>query len=1015
MTPERYAEITRLCQAALELNTSQRAAFLAQACAGDDELRGEIEELLAADEAENSFIDQPALNVAAHIFAHEQPALIGTQLGNYQILQRLGAGGMGEVYLAEDTRLKRKAALKLLPAAFTRDAARVRRFEREAQAASALNHPNILTIYDFGQSELAGVRLHYLATEFIEGATLRQRLTDGRLPLSEALSIVKQIAAALDKAHTAGILHRDIKPENVMLRPDGLVKVLDFGLAKLLAKDESGGIKREEGGGMKDEKDADSQLHPSSAIPPASQTASGLVLGTPRYMSPEQARGLKLDARTDVFSLGVVFYEMVTGEPAFAGPSTAEVFAALLDKEPPPLRQFVPEVADSLQKVISQMLVKEREQRYASMRDFLHALAQLESPATNESQELLAWPSPGTRSNEPASQPRQTDPAAVRPTAFNASLSVWQGSRLQWLSIALVLASVAGFAGYRWLTPNATPLEPSFGEARFVPVIGEPGRKNFAAISPDETRVAFAWDGGAGAELSPTDIYVKVIGTDGPPLRLTTAPANDSYPFWSPDGKYVTFVRDRADGKSDVLRVPASGGPEQKLTETFSWAAWSPDGKTLAIRGLADSGSKKSIFLLTPETGERTRLTTPEPTASDSMPRFSPDGKLVAFTRQLNGNVADVFVVPVSGGLTRQVTFENFNIIGTLAWTRDSREIVFNAFRRELRGLWRVSVQNNKLSHVVVNARNPINPDISRLGNKLIFTDYANDSNLWLYQGAGFAGREVPGKFGTPMKLPSSSLYEDQSPSFSPDGQTIVFVSERTGVLELWLCDAEGKTTARQLTRAGNAGSPRWSYDGKWIVYDSSADGDLNIFVVSAAGDSPPRRLTSEKSSENLPAWSRDGQWIYFRSNRSGSNQIYKMPAAGGEAKQLTFNGGSEGFESPDGKLFYYSKGRGVYGIYAVPADGGEEKLVPELKDAGYWRSWTVTNEGIAFLATKSEAEWAIQFFSFATRRITSLLMVKDAPLWWMPGLAISADGRRLLYAHLENPYDELMLMENFH
>lgn len=246
---------------------------------------------------------------------------------------------------------------------------------------------------------------------------------------------------------------------------------------------------------------------------------------------------------------------------------------------------------------------------------------------------------------------------------------------------------------------------------------------------------------------------------------------------------------------------------------------------------------------------------------------------------------------------------------GLLTWISDSREIVFSATRRSTRALWRISVQGGALTRLAVNARNPINPDISRLGGKLTFTEYANDSSIWLYQGAGFAGRDVPGKFGAPVKSPTSSLYEDHSPTFSPDGQMIVFSSERTGAQELWMCDAEGKTAARQLTRAGSAGSPRWSYDGKWIAFVSSVDGDPNIYVISASGDSAWRRLTFEKSSESLPAWSRDGQSLYFRSNRAGSRQIYKMPAGGGEARQITFNGGYEGFESQDGKLFYTPKG----------------------------------------------------------------------------------------------------------
>ncbi|MEP7336777.1 MAG: protein kinase [Acidobacteriota bacterium] len=1005
MTPQRYAEITRLCQAALELNASQRVAFLSQACAGDDELRAEVESLLAADEAENSLIDSPALEAAAQIFAREQRSLTGQRLGNYQILSQLGAGGMGEVYLAEDTRLKRKVALKLLPAAFTQDAGRVRRFEQEAQAASALNHPNILTIHDFGQTDAASGRLHYIAMEYIAGVTLRQRLAGGRLPLQEALAIVRQIAAALDTAHEVGVYHRDIKPENIMLRPDGLVKVLDFGLAKLTEERNGGTAKgrhSEEAGGR-------IALSPSLPVA-ASNTMSGMVMGTPRYMSPEQARGLKVDARTDVFSLGVVFYEMVTGEPAFAGASTAEVFAALLDKESPPLRQFVPEVPAGLQEILNQTLAKDREQRYPSIRAFTTDLAQLDLNTASGSSTQPSWRPAWQPSSQPASQS-----TAARSTPPVAGLSVWRTHRLSWLAIALVLAGVLGFAGYSWLAARPKPLEEPLGETRFVPLIGEPGRKDLAAISPDESRVAFAWDGGAGAEVSPTDIYVKVIGTDGPPLRLTTAPEKDALPCWTPDGKYVTFVRSQSDGKNVVLRVPASGGPEQKLTETSTSASWSPDGKTLAVTGSPEAAEDKGIFLVKVETGQRTRLTTPEPTTSDYFPRFSPDGKMVAFTRESSGNVTDIFIVPAIGGALRQLTSEKSGAPGLVAWTSDSREVVFSAFLRGTRGLWRISAQGGTPARVMVNARNPINPDISRQGNKLVWTEYSNDSNLWLYQGGGFAGREVPGKFGAPVKLPTSSLYEDHCPTFSPDGQTILFASERTGALELWMCDAEGKTAARQLTRAGSAGSPRWSYDGKWIAFDSSADGDPNIYVMSAMGDSTWRRLTFENSSESLPAWSRDGQWIYFRSNRAGSRQIYKMPALGGEAKQLTFNGGYEGFESPDGKLFYYSKGRGTYGIYSVPANGGEEKLVPELKDAGYWRSWTLVNEGIGFIAKESESEWAIRFFSFATRRTTSLVALKHAPLWWAPGLALSPDGRRLLYAHLEQPYDELMLMENFH
>jgi eukaryotic-like serine/threonine-protein kinase len=334
MTPQRYAEITRLCQAALELNASQRVAFLAQACAGDDELRAEIESLLAADAAENNFIDSPALEVAAQIFAQEQRSLTGERLGNYQILQRIGAGGMGEVYLAEDTRLHRKVALKLLPAAFTQDADRVRRFAQEARAASALNHPNILTVYDLGESQ----GRQFIATEYVEGQTLRQLLQTGPLPPAQVVEIALQLADALTAAHAAGIIHRDLKPENLMRRPDGYVKVLDFGLAKLTEK-----------------------RNPQSTIRnPQSLTEPGKVMGTISYMSPEQALGQALDQRTDIFSLGVVLYELLTGVQPFKGASEAATYNAILNHTPPALMQSAAQAPSELAALIERTLEKDR-------------------------------------------------------------------------------------------------------------------------------------------------------------------------------------------------------------------------------------------------------------------------------------------------------------------------------------------------------------------------------------------------------------------------------------------------------------------------------------------------------------------------------------------------------------------------------------------------------------------------------------------------------------------------------
>src|SRR5262245_20689089 len=369
MTPERWGHIERLYHGALERDTGARAAFLAEACAGDEALRGEVESLLRCDTRAERFIESPALEVAAKLSAEDRvQSMIGRQIGPYQILSFLGAGGMGDVHLALDTRLGRKVAVKLLPAEFTTDAERLRRFEQEARAASALNHPNIITVHEIG--EIEGRR--FIVTEYVEGETLRRRMASapqGRLRLSEALEIASQVAAALQAAHEAGITHRDIKPENVMLRADGLMKVLDFGLAKL----------------------SGSRAGPQPEAAESLDTLSGVVMGTVSYMSPEQARGENVDHRTDIFSLSVMLYEMLAGRRPFEGPTSSDVMAAVLTSEPVSLMEVVPEVPAPLWRIVKRCLEKRPGQRFQSAGDLGFALEALStSPGARPESQLGA-------------------------------------------------------------------------------------------------------------------------------------------------------------------------------------------------------------------------------------------------------------------------------------------------------------------------------------------------------------------------------------------------------------------------------------------------------------------------------------------------------------------------------------------------------------------------------------------------------------------------------------------------
>jgi eukaryotic-like serine/threonine-protein kinase len=355
MTPARLQTTEEIFHAALDQEPDQISAFLDKACEGDELLRRNVEALLASHQQAVSFIETPAAGFATRIIQNGQAdLLVGHTIGHYKLSERIGAGGMGDVYLATDIIAGRKAALKLLPAHFTGDAERLKRFQQEARAVVALNHPNILTVYEIGEEH----SIHYIASELIEGETLRQRLTHGPMQLSEAVDIAIQVAGALAAAHQAGIVHRDIKPENIMLRPDGYVKVLDFGIAKLAEQELPTTMPRDEALLMV-------------------ETNLGSILGTVRYMSPEQACGAQVDATTDVWSLGVVLNEMVTGYVPFTGDTPREVMSAILEKEPPPLTHNVAHAPAELQQIISKTLRKDRGQRYHSAHELLQALKHL--------------------------------------------------------------------------------------------------------------------------------------------------------------------------------------------------------------------------------------------------------------------------------------------------------------------------------------------------------------------------------------------------------------------------------------------------------------------------------------------------------------------------------------------------------------------------------------------------------------------------------------------------------------
>jgi len=927
----------------------------------------------------------------------------GTRLGHYEIRSLVGAGGLGEIYLANDLSLHRPVGIKLLPADLAADEDRLERFKREAYAASSLNHPNILTIFEIGREGES----YFLVTEFVDGESLAQHLQRDSLALTEALEVAIQVASALAAAHAAGILHRDIKPDNIVLRRDRLIKVVDFGVATLSERHE-----------------INSETQP---LAESLYDTGSDAIGTAPYMSPEQVRGLSVDARTDIWSLGVVLYQMVTGHLPFAG-KAPEVFAEILKTDPPVLARYLPRAPNELERIVIKCLRKGPEERYQMVKELGLDLKSLKQQL--EFEELRRGDrttrESGVKREDTAQPKNYSTQVMVTPTGIGASdirrtssttpVVTRPPAHNRRLVLALcVLAAIAGMGGllYSFRSQLQSPPGPAGAAPEIVPFTSSPGNETAPSFAPDGNRIAFAWNGGQGDN---TDIYVKQVGTDDL-QRLTTDPAADIQPRWSRDGLHIAFLRQTAEGYGLYL-IPSIGGTERQLTRLslvppirfdVVQVDWSPDGTWLAVSDRGSPEEPFSIFAVARDSGEKRRLTSTQAGVNgDFSPAVSPDGKTVAYRHFEGGGLSEIYLVPVAGGEARRLTFGDA-VKSSPAWTPDGRDILFLAESGSDMGLWRVPAAGGTPDRVEAVGTAVTSFALSRQGNRLAWTQTINDSNIWQVDLSGtIAQRES-------ARMLISSTKIDVASQFSPDGKRIVFASTRSGRTAIWMSDGDGQRPAQVASFGrGSAGSPRWSPDGRWIVFDARVDGNADIYRTSPEGGKL-LRLTTESSEDIVPSVSRDGQWIYFCSNRSGTPQIWKMPADGGSAVQVTKGGGFDNVESPDGRYLYYAKGRGQPGIWRLPVAGGDETPVLDKHRAGLWRQWAVVEQGIFFITAERPEHPVIEFFRFADRSVTPVMTLDKRLPDTISGLAVSPDGRRLIWAQLDHVSSDISLIENFH
>ena len=881
--------------------------------------------------------------------------MIGHTISHYKITEKLGEGGMGVVYKADDTKLDRPVALKFLAPHLLRDDEARKRFEREAKAAARLDHPNICTVYEIDEAE----GRTFIVMAFLEGRPLSERIKEGPVKLPEALSVALQTAEGLEAAHDKGITHRDIKPDNLMLMTGsrGLVKIMDFGLVQL-----AGGSKF---------------------------TREGTTLGTMTYMSPEQAEGAETDSRTDIWSLGVVLYEMVAGQPPFRGDYEQVVVYSLMNETPEPLTAVRTGVPKELERIVDKCLAKQPASRYQGVNDLLVDLRGLQKEQQAEA----------ATAARPAPAPTQ------------------HSHRTPWLLAgAAVLMALAVTAGaFLGLFESEKPVTEQ--SLQTTPLTTYPGSERNPAFSPDGEQVVFSWN---GENEDNFDLYTLPIGRTTP-QRLTTDPGEDFSPSWSPDGRFIAFLRRRpGDLLADVLIKPAIGGPERQVGRVhypffvLRGITWSPGGGHLIVVDRSATQDSYALFSLSVEGGEKVALTSPPPDSwGDGNPAVSPSGDTLAFTRRTSYDIADIQLLSLTGDLEPDGDPERLSVGDQSArapnWTPDGKEIVYLAGDLSARELWAVAVSGGAEPERVGAGLSPRSFALSPLGNRLAYVQGQADLNIWRWQ------RTPSTSDPNPRSRFLSSTKPESRPRYSPDGGRIAFLSSRSGERGVWLAEADG-SNARFLglgtgTQQDNVS---WSPDGRRLAIDMLEDGNWDIYVVSPAGGKP-LRLTTHPADDFAPRWSRDGSVVYFESRRGGPTDVWKVSAAGGEPVRITREGGFHPAESPDGGFVYYAKElASPTTLWKAPVAGGEETEVLGPLVAVIF---AIVPNGIYFMQPPEpgdpEAGFSVRFFDLATEgQETIFTLPPNVQPWAASGLAVSPDEQTILYVQLDNVSSDLMLVE---
>ena len=925
----------------------------------------------------------------------------GTKLGRYEIRSHIGAGGMGDVYLARDTELDRTVALKVLPVSVATDEQRMRRFVQEAKAASSLNHQNIITIYEIGNAGST----RFIATEFVDGVTLRQKLRRGRLSFNETLDIGIQIATGLAAAHEAGIIHRDVKPENVMLRNrDGFVKLLDFGLVKLTEVSRS---------------DTDTEA-PTRALV---NTDAGTVMGTVVYMSPEQARGKPVDERTDIWSLGVILYEMATGVAPFAGETSADVIAAIVKTDPAPITRFVPDAPAKLDEIIAKALEKDKDERYQTIKDLLVDLRRLKKKLDFETEVERSVTPDSSQAVHPSTAATVTQTGShtatldsVRPTS-SAEYLVSELKQHK-KSVFLVVVGVPILLGAILFLWSRMPKErPPATSAMKITKLTSGGRVNnilidgSTSISPDGKYVVYTL-----IDAGKVSIWVRQISTGSDVQIVPPSDLRNAGTTISNDGEFVYYIginRDNPGGS--LFQIPLLGGtPKKVMSRVRTAISFSPDGSQFAFLRESDFAEQILMIANADGTGERALATRKgNDWFSGEGLSWSPDGKFIAcgIGTDTGGTYMTVAGYSVVDGTQKPLTSKKWNgEVRRVVWLKNGSGIVTPIVEsHQGTQIWFISQPDGEAKRITndLNGYGSVSFGVSGDSKTIVTVQSKPSYQIWT------------SLFGEPNAQPIQVTHGESDGSggldWSPDNRIVYFTN--TGESrELLTVKLDGTEMHSLLKVSENASDPSLSPDGKTVFFMSMRSGTPHIWRMNTDG-TDLKQLTSGDSADFQPTVSPDGKWILFCSWRSGTQVLWKVPSEGGEAERLTEVPTPLAKISPDGKLIatvQFVKGSApLWQLAVAPMDGSSAPKIivppPHFNLQGSI-AWTPDSRSIIVKSDQGGVGnlWTQPIDGGAPKQITHF--TSDL----ISNFSLSRDGKRLAISRGYSNLD-VVLIKDFH